>query len=161
MSAKFIYLSRARIRELEAELQDLKTRGRKEIAQKIADARSHGDLRENADYDAAKEEQAHLERRIAYLEDILSRARTIDPSEFEPGVVALLTKVRVRNLRNGYEVEYILVSPEESDINQNKISVTSPVGKALMGKRAGEQVKVKVPAGWLELEIVAVERLED
>ncbi len=160
MSAKFVYLSKAKIQELEAELKDLKTRGRKEIAQKIADARSHGDLRENADYDAAKEEQAHLERRIAYLEDILSRARTIDPKEFEPGVAALLTRVRVRNVKNGYEMEYVLVSPEESDINQNKISVTSPVGKALMGKREGETVKVKVPAGWLELEILSVERVD-
>ncbi len=160
MSAKFVYLSKAKIQELEAELKDLKTRGRKEIAQKIADARSHGDLRENADYDAAKEEQAHLERRIAYLEDILSRARTIDPKEFEPGVAALLTRVRVRNVQNGYEMEYVLVSPEESDINQNKISVTSPVGKALMGKREGETVKVKVPAGWLELEILSVERVD-
>ncbi len=160
MSAKFVYLSKAKIQELEAELKDLKTRGRKEVAQKIADARSHGDLRENADYDAAKEEQAHLERRIAYLEDILSRARTIDPKEFEPGVAALLTRVRVRNVQNGYEMEYVLVSPEESDINQNKISVTSPVGKALMGKREGETVKVKVPAGWLELEILSVERVD-
>ena len=160
MSAKFVYLSKAKIQELEAELKDLKTRGRKEVAQKIADARSHGDLRENADYDAAKEEQAHLERRIAYLEDILSRARTIDPKEFEPGVAALLTRVRVRNVQNGYEMEYVLVSPEESDINQNKISVTSPVGKALMGKREGETVKVKVPAGWLEREILSVERVD-
>lgn len=156
----FIYLSRKKIEEIERELHDLKTRGRKEIAQKIADARSHGDLRENADYDAAKEEQALLERRIAQLEDILSRARTVDPSTIDPQKVSILSRVTLRNIQNGMEMTYILVSPEESNIDENKISIYSPVGKALLGKRKGDRVKVRVPAGLVEFEIVDISREE-
>ncbi len=152
----FVYLTRERLVELEKELKELKTNGRKEIAQKIAEARSHGDLSENAEYDAAKEEQGLFELKISKLEDIVSRARVIDANQFENGKVHILSKVNIRNLKNQKIIEYILVSPEEADFQAGKISVTSPVGQGLMGAKIGDKVKVKAPAGLLEFEILEI-----
>lgn len=150
----FVYLTRERIVAIEKELKELKTNGRKEIAEKIAEARSHGDLSENAEYDAAKEEQGLFELKISKLEDILSRAQIIDTSKFSNDEVHILSRVKIKNLKSKKIFEYLLVSPEEADFQAGKISVTSPVGKGLLGGKAGEKIKIKVPAGLLELEIL-------
>jgi transcription elongation factor GreA len=152
----FVYLTRERLVQLEKELRELKTNGRKEIAQKIAEARSHGDLSENAEYDAAKEEQGLFELRIAKLESVVSRARIIDANQFENDKVHILSTVSILNLKNKKKIEYTLVSPEEADFQAGKISVTSPVGQGLMGAKIGEKVKVKAPAGMLEFEILNI-----
>lgn len=154
-----IYMTRERLQELEIEVQELKSKGRKEIAQKIADARSHGDLSENADYDAAKHEQELLEIRIAKIESILGKAQVVDPKDFpDDKKIYILSKVKLRNKKNNAEVEYLMVSAEEADFEQNKLSVTSPLGKVLMGKTIGDTVQTKVPAGTIEYEILDVNR---
>ena len=152
----FVYLTRERLIELEKELQVLKTNGRKEIANKIAEARAHGDLSENAEYDAAKEEQGLFELRISKLENILSRVRVIDSSQFPADEVHILSTVKVKNLKTNKVFEYTLVSPEEADFQSGKISVTSPVGQGLMGNKVGRKVKVKAPAGLMDFEILEI-----
>jgi transcription elongation factor GreA len=152
----FVYLTKERLVELEKELQDLKTNGRREIASKIAEARAHGDLSENAEYDAAKEEQGLFELRISKLENVLSRARIIDTSHLPDGQAHILSTVIIKNLKNQKEVTYTLVSPEEADFQAGKISVTSPVGQGLMGSKVGDLIKVKAPAGLLEFEILSI-----
>ncbi len=152
----FVYLTRERLVELEKELREMKTRGRKEMANKIAEARAHGDLSENAEYDAAKEEQGLFELRISKLEDVVSRARIIDTNHFENDKVHILSTVNIINLKNKKKIEYTLVSPEEADFQAGKISVTSPVGQGLMGAKVGDKVKVKAPAGMLEFEILNI-----
>ncbi len=153
-----VYLTRERLVELEHELHQLKISGRAEMAQKIGEARGHGDLSENAEYDAAKEEQQHLELRIAKLEQTLSRARIIESKELPNDKVYILSKVKLKDLKTGEVVYYILVSPEEADFEKNKISVTSPLGRGLMGKTEGESVKIPVPAGMLEYKILEITR---
>lgn len=153
---KFVYLTQARIVQLEKELQSLKINGRKEIAQKIADARAHGDLSENAEYDAAKEEQGLFELKIAKLADVLSRAKVIDTSKFDPETIHILSEVEVKNLKTNKVYNYCLVSPEEADFQKGKISITSPVGQGLLGKKLGEKIKVNAPAGILEFEILSL-----
>ena len=153
-----IYLTRERLVELEKDLHELKTIGRKTIAQKIADARGHGDLSENAEYDAAKEEQQHLELRIAKLELTLSRAKLIEAKDLPNDKIYILSRVKLRDLSTKDEFEYLLVSPEEADYELNKISVTSPIGKALLGKTKGESVTIKVPAGELKYHILDINR---
>jgi transcription elongation factor GreA len=152
----FVYLTKERLLELENELKDLKTRGRKEIAAKIAEARAHGDLSENAEYDAAKEEQGLFELKIAKTESLLARARVIDVSQFDKDKIHILSKVKIKNLANSKEYDYMLVSPEEADFQAGKISITSPVGAGLMGKHLGEKVKIKAPAGMLDYEILEI-----
>ena len=153
-----VYLTRERLVEIEHELRELKTNGRKLIAQKIAEARGHGDLSENAEYEAAKEEQQHLELRISKLEITLSRAKIIEAKDLPNDKIYILSRVKLKDLKNGEEVEYLLVSPEESNFEANKISVTSPIGKALLGKVKGEKVEIKVPAGTLRYHILDINR---
>ena len=153
-----VYLTRERLRALELELHELKTRGRKSMAQKISDARGHGDLSENAEYDAAKEEQQHLELKISKLELTLSRATIIEAKDLPNDKIYILSKVRLKDLQTSDEVEYLLVSPEEANFEENKISVTSPIGKSLLGKTKGESVDIKVPAGLLKYKIIDVNR---
>jgi transcription elongation factor GreA len=153
-----IYLTRERLVELEHELHDLKTNGRKTIAAKIAEARGHGDLTENAEYDAAKEEQQLLELRIGKLETTLSRAKLIEAKDLPNDKVYILSRVKLKDLKTKDEFEYLLVSPEEANFEANKISVTSPVGKALLGKTKGETVEIKVPAGDLKYQILDLNR---
>lgn len=155
--AQFVYLTKERLHEMEKELTELKTNGRKHIAEKIAEARSHGDLSENAEYDAAKEEQGLFELRISKLENILSRVRLIDTGNMPKDQVHILSVARVKNLKNQAVYEYTLVSPEEADFQAGKISITSPVGQGLMGRKKGEIVKVKAPAGMLEYEILEIQ----
>ena len=153
-----VYLTRERLVQIEQELRELKTNGRKQIAQKIADARGHGDLTENAEYDAAKEEQQHLELKISRLEHTLSRAKIIDARDLPNDKIYILSRVTLEDLKTGETFEYLLVSPEESNFEANKISVTSPIGKALLGKVKGESVEIKVPVGLLRYKIIDVTR---
>lgn len=151
-----VYLTLEKIHEFEAELGDLRGRGRAEIARKIADARSHGDLSENADYDAAKHEQELMEMRIAQIDAILSRAQIIDPKNTPTDKVYILSRVKLLNLKIDKNIDYMLVSAEEADYERNKLSVTSPLGKALLGKVVGDEVETKVPAGTIRYKILAI-----
>lgn len=153
-----VYLTRERLVEMEQELHDLKTNGRKVIAQKIADARGHGDLSENAEYDTAKEEQQHLELKIAKLEITLSHAKIIEAKDLPNDKIYILSRVKLQDLKTKEVFEYLLVSPEESNFEENKISVTSPIGKSLLGKTKGESVEIKVPAGILNYKILDISR---
>ncbi len=153
-----VYLTREKLSELEQELRELKTTGRKSIAAKIAEARGHGDLSENAEYDAAKEEQQHHEMKIARLEGTLARAKIIEAKDLPNDKIYILTKVKLKDLKTQEQCEYLLVSPEESNFEMNKISVTSPIGKALLGKKKGESVEIKVPVGILKYEILDISR---
>ena len=155
---KYNYLSREGYDKLKNELRDLVTRGRKEIAQQIDEARSHGDLSENAEYDAAKEAQAKMESRISELEGIMANSRVLDDKNIDDSKVYILSTVTILNKKTGKEMQYTLVSKDEADFEKGKISLDSPIGKALMGKAVGETVNVKVPAGNLELEIKNIER---
>lgn len=152
------YLSREGFEKLEAELRDLKTRGRKEMAEEIAEARAKGDLSENAEYDAAKEAQGMLEKRIAELENALANARILDEEDVNTDKAYLLSTVTIYNHTVDKEVKYTLVSKDEADFSKNKISVESPIGKAILGSEVDEIVKVDVPAGKLKLEIKNIER---
>ena len=151
-----VYLTKQRLSELQKELEILTTVKRAEIAQKIADARSHGDLSENADYDAAKEEQGMLELQIQKLGQLLAKAQVISSDQFPSDKVYILSKVKVRDLNSQQIIEYTMVSDSEADFLQNKISVSSLVGKALLGKKVGDIVEVKVPAGLLKYEILEI-----
>ena len=155
--SSFVYLTKERLVELENEVKGYKTTGRKEIAAKIAEARAHGDLSENAEYDAAKEEQGLFELKISRLENVLSRVRIIDPKNFPKNEIHILSMVSIKNLKTNKIFNYILVSAEEADFQAGKISVTSPVGKGLIGHKLGEKIKVQAPAGILEFEILSIE----
>ena len=155
--ANFVYLSKERLRELEQELKELKTDGRKNMAERIAEARAHGDLSENAEYDAAKDEQGLLELKISKLEEMLSKAQIIDISSMPRDQVHILSTVEVKNLNNKKVFNYTLVSPEEADLQKGKIAMTSPVGQALMGKKVGDIVQAKVPAGLIKFEILKLD----
>jgi transcription elongation factor GreA len=153
-----VYLTRERLVELEKELRELKGAGRKDMAQKIAEARGYGDLSENAEYDAAKEAQQHLELRIGKLEETLSRSVLLDSNSLPNDKVYILSLVKLRDSRTKEIIEYRLVAPEEADFDKNKISVTSPIGKGLLGKVEGDVVKITVPAGMLEYKIIEINR---
>lgn len=153
-----IYLSRERVVEIEQELHHLKSVGRAEVAQRIAEARSYGDLSENAEYDAAREAQQHLELKISKLEVTLSKTRVMDSSELPNDKVYVLSLVKLQDLKTKEVIEYRLVAPEEADFKKNKLSVTSPVGKGLLGKTVDEIVKIKVPAGELQYKILDIQR---
>ncbi len=152
------YLSKEGYERLEKELRDLKTRGRKETANDIAEARAKGDLSENAEYDAAKEAQGMLEKKIAELEHTLATSRIIDDKDIDSSKVYILSTVTIFNRKTSKEMKYTIVAPQEADFKQGKISNKSPIGEALMGKSVGDVVEVKVPAGKLELEIRNIER---
>lgn len=152
------YLSREGYEELEAELKDLKGRGRREIAEEIAEARAKGDLSENAEYDAAKEAQGMLEKRIAELENALANARILDEEDINTDKAYLLSTITIYNHNVDKEVKYTLVSKDEADFKENKISVDSPIGQAVLGSEIGDLVEVEVPAGKLKLEIKNIER---
>ncbi|MBX2992723.1 MAG: transcription elongation factor GreA [Bacteroidetes bacterium] len=153
-----IYLTRERLVELEQELRELKTNGRKRMANVIAEARGHGDLSENAEYEAAKEEQQHLELKIQKLEMTLSKATMIDAKDLPNDKIYILSKVKLRDLKTDDLFEYLLVAPEEANFEANKISVTSPIGKALLGRKKGDAVDISVPAGMLKYQIVDINR---
>jgi len=155
---KISYYTEEGLNRLKAELNDLKTKGRADIARQIAEARDKGDLSENAEYDAAKDAQGLLEMKIAKLEEIVSNARLLDESSIDASQVSVLSKVKIKNRKNGMEVTYTLVSEEEADLKQGKISVGSPIGKGLLGKKVGDTTQIRVPAGLVEFEILEIAR---
>ena len=136
----------------------MRTAGRARIANEIAEARSHGDLSENAEYDAAKEAQGKLEARIARMEATIGNARLIDESQVDTSRAYILSSVRVKNHKFGSEQVFVLVSEQEADIAQSKISIDSPIGKGLLGKEVGDVVEIAVPAGNVKLEILEISR---
>lgn len=156
MAKKISYYTKDGLEKLKNELSELKSKGRAEIARQIADARDKGDLSENAEYDAAKDAQGHLEAKIAQLEDLVSVARLLDESNIDTSRVSILSKVTIKNKKNGALVTYTLVSEEEADLKTLKISTMSPIGKGLLGKKKGEVAKIKTPAGEMEFEIVDI-----
>ena len=154
--AKISYYTKEGLDKLKNELAELKGRGRSDIAKQIAEARDKGDLSENAEYDAAKDAQGHLEAKIAQLEDLLSNARLLDESKIDTSSVSILSKVTIRNKKNGASFTYTLVSEEEADLKAGKISTQSPIGKGLLGKKKGDVAKVKTPAGEMEFEVLNI-----
>lgn len=152
----FVYLTKERLHELETELNELKVKGRKEVAEKIAEARAHGDLSENSEYDAAKTEQEHLEMKIRKYEETLTRVKIIAAHEMPDDKIYILHNVKLRDLNTKEEFTYKLVSPEESDLDQDKISVSSPLGKLLLGKKINEEIELNVPAGCLKYKILNI-----
>src|SRR6187551_2973358 len=156
MSKKISYYTKEGLDRLTKELSQLKTKGRADIAHQIAEARDKGDLSENAEYDAAKDAQGHLEAKIAQLEDLVSSARLLDETNIDTSRVSILSKVTIKNKKNGASVSYTLVSEEEADLKAFKISTMSPIGKGLLGKKVGEVAHIKTPAGEMEFEIVFI-----
>lgn len=150
------YYTKEGLQKLKDELNELKTKGRTDIAKQIAEARDKGDLSENAEYDAAKDAQGLLELKISKLETVVGNAREIDESTIDTSKVSILATVRIKNLKNGMEVKYQLVAEEEADLKMGKISIKSPIGQGLMGKAKGDKAKIKVPAGEMEFEILDI-----
>lgn len=157
MSAISYYTAEG-LKKLREELDHLKNVMRQKASQDIADARDKGDLSENAEYDAAKEAQGLLEMRIAKLEEVHANARLIDESQLDVSKVLVLSNVKIKNQANGAEMKYTLVAESEADLKTGKISVTSPIGKGLLGKSVGETAEITVPNGVLKFEILEVSR---
>ena len=150
------YMTAEGLQKLKDELQFLESTERPRVIAAIAEARDKGDLSENAEYDAAKEEQGHLESRIAQLKGKIMDARIIDQSTVNTDEVQILTKVRVRVKKSGAEKVYQLVTDGEANIAEGKIAVTTPIAKGLMGKKVGDVAQVQVPAGMMEFEILEI-----
>ncbi len=153
-----VYLTKAGFEKLREELERLKTTERRKIAKAIGEARLQGDISENAEYDAAKDAQAHCEVRISELETKLSRVRIIENENIPSDKVFIGAIVTLKDLDSKETLEYTMVSPEEADYEENKISIFSPVGKALMGKAKGEEVVIIVPAGTLRYKVEKIKR---
>lgn len=151
-----VILTQEGFNKLADELNYLKTKKRREVANQLEFARSLGDLRENAEYETAKEAKHQLEIRIAELEAKLGNAKIVDPRDLPEGKAFLGATVELKNLTTGVKVRYTLVAQDEADFQVGKISVTSPIGKALLGKEVKEVVEVQVPAGKLRLEVIQI-----
>lgn len=143
-------------KKLKHELDELKSDGRKEAAQAIAEAREKGDLSENAEYDAAKDAQGMLEAKINNLEKVLASTQVIDEKSVDTSQVSVLTNVKIKNIKLNKEMTYKLVSESEANVKEKKISVESPIGKGLLGKKIGEIAKVETPAGLIQFEIMNI-----
>jgi len=152
------YFTEEGLKKLQDELNQLKTIERPNISKQIAEARDKGDLSENAEYDAAKDAQGLLELKISKLEDLLSTARIIDESKIDASKISVLSKVKIRNVANKMEMSYTLVTENEADLKSGKISVSSPIGKGLLGKKPGDIVEIEVPSGVLKFEIIEISR---
>jgi transcription elongation factor GreA len=147
------YMTKESLEQMKADLQRMKTVDRPAAARAIAEAREKGDLRENAEYDAAKEAQGMLEAKIAAMEGQLAQARILDEASVDTSKVSILTKVKLTNLSTKKQVTYQIVSETEADLKAGKISVTSPIGKGLLGKTVGEVAEVSVPAGVMKFKV--------
>jgi transcription elongation factor GreA len=150
------YISEEGYKKLVEELKGLETVDRPEISRQIAEARDKGDLSENAEYDAAKEAQGMLEMKINKLKTIIADAKIIDESKLKTDAVQLLNKVELKNLKNGVNMIYTIVSESEANIKEGKISVNTPIAQGLLGKKVGETVEIKVPQGIIHLEVVHI-----
>ena len=147
------YLTNEGYHRLRNELEELKTTGRSEVAQAIAEAREKGDLSENAEYDAAKDAQGLLELKINEMEKVLANARILDESTLDASKVTVLSNVTIKNVKSGFEITYKLVSESEADLKAKKISVNSPMGKGLLGKKVGDVADIHTPNGEMQFEI--------
>ncbi len=154
--SKYNYLTQEGYDRLVEELEDLKSSGRQNVAKAIAEAREKGDLSENAEYDAAKNAQGMLELKINELEKVMANARVLDVSQLDNSKVVVLSNVTIKNLKNNKEIIYKLVSESEADLKAKKISVTSPMGNGLLGKKVGEIAVVETPGGNIKFEIVNI-----
>lgn len=152
------YYTKEGLQKLKNELNHLRDVERPKASQAIAEARDKGDLSENAEYDAAKEAQGLLEMKIAKLEALLANARLIDESQLDTSKVLVLSTVKLKNMQNGMEMAYTLVAESEADLKAGKISVTSPIGKGLLGKKVGETAEINVPNGTLKFEVLEISR---
>lgn len=152
------YLTEEGYKKLQEELTELKTVQRPLISKQIAEARDKGDLSENAEYDAAKDAQGMLELKISKMEELLANSRVLDGSKIDTSKVSILSKVKIINRANKQTMTYMIVAENEADLKAGKISVTSPIGKGLLGKKRGEIAEVVVPNGTLKLEIVDITR---
>ena len=150
------YYTEEGLKKLKDELQELKTKGRADMAKQIAEARDKGDLSENAEYDAAKDAQGLMEMRISELEGLVGNARIKKQEDVDLSKVSILSTVKIKNMKNGMEVKYTLVSEKEADLKSGKISYESPIGKGLLNKKIGEVAEVKAPAGMMEFEILDI-----
>ena len=156
--SKVSYYTEEGLKKLRRELNRLKDIERPKASQAIADARDKGDLSENAEYDAAKESQGLLELRISKLEEVLSNARVINESNIDHSKVLILSTIEVKNLSNNSTMTYTLVAESEADLANGKISINSPIGKGLLGKKKGDKAIIPVPSGKIELEILKITR---
>lgn len=154
--ASYDYMVREDYERLRAKLEELKTDGRAKAARAIAEAREKGDLSENAEYDAAKDAQGLLELEINKLEKMMANARVLDEGEVDTSKVTVLTKVTIKNLKINKEVTYQLVSESVADLKAKKLSTTSPIGKALLGKKVGDVVDVQTPGGMIQFEVMNI-----
>ncbi|HET8736122.1 MAG TPA: transcription elongation factor GreA [Pricia sp.] len=152
------YYTKEGLKKLRDELNHLKDVERPKASEAIADARDKGDLSENAEYDAAKEAQGLLEMKISRMEETLSNARLIDESQLDTSKVLILSTVKLKNKGNGTEMKYTLVAESEADLKSGKISVNSPIGKGLLGKKVGETAEINVPNGTLKFDILEITR---
>jgi transcription elongation factor GreA len=152
------YYTAEGLKKLKDELHQMKTIQRPSISDQIAEARDKGDLSENAEYDAAKEAQGLLEMKISKMEAIISNARLIDNTSIDNSKVFILSKVKIKNISNGMEVEYTLVAENEADLKEKKISIDSPFGKGLLGKKQGDIADIHTPNGILQFEIIEISR---
>ncbi len=150
------YLTEEGYKKLQNEINHLKSVERPNISKQIAEARDKGDLSENAEYDAAKDAQGMLELKIAKLEELLGNSRIIDSSKIDLSKVSVLTNVKIRNLASKQVMNYTLVAENEADLKSGKISVTSPIGKGLLGKKVGDMAEIEVPSGILKFEILSI-----
>ena len=152
------YFTEEGLKKLKDELHQLKVHDRSYISKQIAEARDKGDLSENAEYDAAKEAQGLLELKISKMEQVLNNARLIDESTLDVSKALILSKVKIKNIANGATMTYTLVAENEADLKAGKISVDSPIGKGLLGKKVGELADITVPSGVIKFEIVELSR---
>ena len=155
---KISYVSEAGLNKLKAELAHMKNVERPAISRQIAEARDKGDLSENAEYDAAKEAQGILEARIHKLEAIIANSRILDESRISTDSVQIMSKVKLKNLKNKAVVEYMLVSESEANLKEGKISINTPIGQGLLGKKVGDTAEIRVPAGIIPFEIMEISR---
>ena len=154
--AQVSYYTKEGLQKMKDELNYLKTKGRTDMANQIAEARDKGDLSENAEYDAAKDAQGLLELKIAKLEEAVGNARLLDGNNVDTSKVSILSTVKIKNQQNGMEMKYTLVSEEEADLKSGKISVKSPIGQGLLGKKVGETAQVQAPAGNIDFEVLDI-----
>lgn len=152
------YYTAEGLKKLREELDHLKSIERPKASEAIAEARDKGDLSENAEYDAAKEAQGLLEMKISKMEEVLANARLIDESQLDTSKVLVLSTVKIKNKANGMEMKYTLVAESEADLKTGKISVTSPIGRGLLGKSVGDLAEITVPNGTLSFEILEITR---
>jgi transcription elongation factor GreA len=154
--ADVLYVTEEGLQKLKDELDKLRIDERPRIARLIADARDKGDLNENAEYSAAKEEQAMLEMKIAKLEDLIARSRVLDESKIDSKTVRILNRVKIRSKENKKVMEYQLVPESEANLKEGKIAVNSPIAQGLIGRQVGDVVEIKVPSGIIHFEIISI-----